>query len=363
MHTLMYFFTQSILITFLVIMMMMLIEYVHVKTNGKLESLMQRQKGFQIVLAAFLGLIPGCMGGFAVVSLFTHRIIGFGALLAALIASFGDEAFFLFSFRPLQAAILSGILFTIAVIFGFTVNSIPFFNKKHTLNKNHLQIHAENCLKHSTSQPNKKYELGWKRCLVLTAIALFIVAVFTQFIGHAHVDFLPSDNHLHHEAASSGLLWGLSTEQFIFISLSMVVFLLIGLVNKHFVEEHIWNHVIKKHVLKIFIWTYLILFFIDILLEYIPLQENLPNSLGKVLWVGMAILIGIIPQSGPHLLFVFLFLEGIIPFSILLANSIVQEGHAGLPLIAESSKYFVWIKVIKIIVAIIIGMMGVWIGF
>ena len=37
-----YVFSQTIIITFLVIMMMMLIEYFHVKTRGKIFDLMRK---------------------------------------------------------------------------------------------------------------------------------------------------------------------------------------------------------------------------------------------------------------------------------------------------------------------------------
>lgn len=364
-HTIMHLLSQTVMITFLVIMMMILIEYLHVKTNGKLEVLMGRKKSFQIVFAAFLGLIPGCIGGFAVVSLFTHRIVGFGALLAALIASFGDEAFFLFSFRPLEALILSGILFVIAIVFGLLVDRIPYFSKKQNINLNHFQIHEENCLKHTHSNTDKKDKTSWKRWIILGAVAAFIVAVFTEVIGHAHLDFFHVENLTNHLVpAQDASSFGLSTEQIIFLSISLCVFILILFVNKHFVVEHVWNHVIKKHFLKIFIWSFVVLFFIDIIRDYILLPASLTeNSLGQILLLVMAILIGLIPQSGPHLLFIFLFLDGIIPFGILLANSIVQEGHAGLPLIAESPKHFIWIKAIKIIIAFVIGIIGIQIGF
>jgi len=77
----------------------------------------------------------------------------------------------------------------------------------------------------------------------------------------------------------------------------------------------------------------------------------------------LAILIGIIPESGPHIVFISLFINGTIPFSILLANSIVQEGHAGLPLLAESKRGFLWMKAISVTVGLIVGLLGYFAGF
>ncbi len=76
----------------------------------------------------------------------------------------------------------------------------------------------------------------------------------------------------------------------------------------------------------------------------------------------IAVLVGIVPESGPHLLFIILFASGNLPFSILLANSIVQDGHGSLPLIAETRKGFILVKLINVLVAFIIGMTGLLLG-
>ena len=50
-------------------------------------------------------------------------------------------------------------------------------------------------------------------------------------------------------------------------------------------------------------------------------------------------LIGMIPGSGPHLIFVMLFAEGLIPFSVLFTSSVVQDGHGMLPMLSYSVKF------------------------
>ncbi|HOS84885.1 MAG TPA: putative manganese transporter, partial [Bacteroidales bacterium] len=76
----------------------------------------------------------------------------------------------------------------------------------------------------------------------------------------------------------------------------------------------------------------------------------------------LAILIGIIPESGPHIIFLSLYISGAIPLSILLVNSIVQDGLGALPLIAESKKTFFQVKFINMIVAAIVGFVGLQFG-
>ncbi|NLE63260.1 MAG: arsenic efflux protein [Bacteroidales bacterium] len=365
-----YVFSQTIIITFLVIMMMMLIEYFHVKISGKLFDLMRKNSWTQVLISALIGLIPGCIGGFTIVSLYTHKVVGFGALLAALIASFGDEALFMFSFIPLKATMIAGILFVIAVIFGLLVNKLNIFEKNQTINSKHFELHTDNCLSH-TVDSCKHYQFGWKRSILLICIILFIIAIPTQFIGHSHENESILFNHntaMHNHteevcvhAEEEGFEIG--GEQIVFLVISTAVLLLVLLANPHFVEAHLWNHVIKKHFLKIFLWTFFILIIIHFILNYNPIETIFGNAYAGIILLLFVLLIGFIPQSGPHLIVLFLFMQGLIPFSALLANSILQEGHAGLPLIAESPKSFISIKIIKFIIALAVGLSGFLIGF
>jgi hypothetical protein len=72
----------------------------------------------------------------------------------------------------------------------------------------------------------------------------------------------------------------------------------------------------------------------------------------------IACLVGLIPESGPHMIFVTLFAQGMIPMSTLLASSAVQDGHGMLPLLAESKRSFVYVKAINLIVGLAIGFIG-----
>ena len=58
------------------------------------------------------------------------------------------------------------------------------------------------------------------------------------------------------------------------------------------------------------------------------------------LFLFLAILLGFIPDSGPHLLFFTLYWNGQIEFTALLVSSIVQDGHGLVPLLASSRRDF-----------------------
>jgi hypothetical protein len=59
------------------------------------------------------------------------------------------------------------------------------------------------------------------------------------------------------------------------------------------------------------------------------------------------------------MIFVTLFAAGVVPFPVLLASSISQDGHASIPLLAESKKSFVWAKLINCVVALVAGFVAI----
>ena len=66
---------------------------------------------------------------------------------------------------------------------------------------------------------------------------------------------------------------------------------------------------------------------------------------------------------GPHLIFVTLFAEGLIPFSVLLAGSIVQDGHGMLPMLAHSRCAFFGVKGFNFALGLLVGILGLVMGW
>ena len=88
-------------------------------------------------------------------------------------------------------------------------------------------------------------------------------------------------------------------------------------------------------------------------LQFVEIDRWISDNVA--LMILLATLIGIIPESGPHMIFVTLFAAGVVPFPVLLASSISQDGHASIPLLAESKKSFLWAKTINCAVALMAG--------
>lgn len=372
---------NSLFITGLVVIMMIMIEYVNVASAGKwLERL--RTSGFrQVVLGALLGLIPGCVGGFAAVSLYTHGVITFGALVAAMISSSGDEAFVMLAMIPKDALLLFGVLFVIALIFGYITNLVYKRGPNLSDCDNHFDIHYGHEAKipsiFKLSSYRNMLHPSVKRVSVLAGIAFFVAAVFSGILEHEHVH---GDEHKHadghacecvvHEHVEQvaehhhGIELSLLDERWmniLFALLSIFVFMLVAASEDHFVNDHIWNHVVKKHCLKIFLWTAGALLVIGVALNYMDLDHWISGNSYLVLVA--AALIGMIPESGPNMIFITLFSTGLAPFSVLLTSSISQDGHTSLPLLSSNKRGFLAAKIINAVIALAVGSLFYLLGF
>ena len=135
---------NSFLITGLVIIMMLMIEYINIHSEGRFFTKLRQHRFGQVVLGAGLGIIPGCMGGFAAVSMYSHKLLSFGALVAMMIASSGDEAFVMLTMIPTETLILCAVLFVVAILAGWIVDLFTKKNDpKNACCEDGFQIHQE----------------------------------------------------------------------------------------------------------------------------------------------------------------------------------------------------------------------------
>jgi len=330
-------FLQSVMISGFVFIMMMLIEYINVQTKGVWQKHLTGNKWKQYIIAGLLGAIPGCLGAFTSVTLFTHRLISFGALVTTMIAASGDEAFVMYAMFPQKAILLTVIIFVVGVVAGYLTDK--FYKPKGILkdiSTHDLHLHDEpecKCFERDKFWSNLFHPSLYRLSVAVIIISLMLGVATGVLSGKAD-------------------LWIKIT---LMLSFSFALFVVVS-VPEHFLKEHIWNHIVKVHLPRIFLWVFGILLAMHFLMLYIDVESWISDNMFVVLLI--AILVGIIPESGPHLIFVTLFASGAIPFSILLASSITQDGHGMLPMLAESIKGFVAVKVVNMIFAFIVGATG-----
>lgn len=379
---------QTLIITTLVLGMMMVIEFINVRTGGLWSNKLQSKPWLQILFAIIMGIIPGCLGTYTVVSLYVHRVLNFPALMAALISTTGDEAFFMFSLFPEKALLINLILIVLSIIVA-VILQLTMKNKFVGLHKEmSFPIHEnESCShthhhKHSVKSNIKN--ISFVRALLITMSLGVLIMVLSGVIdGSHHLNLLmggqteesvihslesqqvaesPSHqvdchsqchsqchSHSHDHSHGGEADW----IRIILIVLFVTILIIVIVAEEHFLEEHLWQHVIKVHLPKIFLWTFGVILCLTIINNFVNIHEIIDSKPFIVLLV--AILIGLIPQSGPHLIFLILFANGDLPLGIFLANCIVQDGHGALPLLAESRKAFFVSKGIKVVLAVIAG--------
>ena len=377
---------NTLSITFLVMVMLLLVEFVNVSSSGKWMKRLQNSVLHQIIVAGVIGLIPGCLGGFAVISLFTHKMLSFPALIAGMISSFGDEVFILFAFSPSTTLFMAVILLVIGILSGIILSL--FYKKKKKIGHD-LELHSDCDIHHhghtlAILSVNNMKNISFPRAILLFGIIVYLFLLFSGTLSHQHTvipAFSQSSqnmiagqhdafctheedcNHIEHqhEEHQHGIF---SWENILFAILALIVFFITAFTSDHFLNEHLWEHIIKQHFLSVFLWTFGVLLGMHTLFHFVDINAFIATHQWTLLIVLLlALLIGIIPESGPHIIFIVLYFNGIIPFSILLANFIVQDGHSALPLIAESRMNFLWMKAIKIVIGLVVGLLGFFLHF
>lgn len=331
-------FNHTLTITGFVFVMMLVIEYVNVLTSGVWQKRLARNRWGQYAVAALLGATPGCLGAFMVVGMYSHRMLTLGAVVTAMIATSGDEAFVMFAMIPRQAVMLGFALLVIGVFAGVLTD---VFARKQSRGCTGLQVHDNNhcrCFTHGQILLQWK-ELSAFRGVLVTILGIFIIAIASGQAGPSEWNWV----------------------RITILTLSSMSLLIVGSVPEHFLEEHLWKHVARQHLPQIFAWTFGALLLMHVLTEYLHLEGLIRDNLWVVLLI--ACLVGVIPESGPHLVFLTLYVEGAIPLSILMASSIVQDGHGMLPMLAHSRKAFAQVKLINLVIGLAVGAAGLFLGF
>lgn len=230
-------------ISLLVLLTMVAVDLVNVWTRGTIALLLkQGHRWRQYLVTAFIGTVPGCLGGFTNVSLYIHGMISFGALVGGMAAASGDEAFVMLAMFPRTAIVLFSLLFVSGVVVAW-----------------------------ATDKTIQRAKIG--TC---------------QDCPEATV-----------HTSEKGIM--------------------------HYAKEHIWHHIIRRHLWKIALWTSGALLVVDLGLTHWRLEAI--GSQYTIVLLFLGAVIGLIPESGPHLLFVTMFAHGLIPFSVLFTSSFVQDGH------------------------------------
>jgi hypothetical protein len=269
---------ESLKLVLIVTVLMTLVEYLELRFQNRIRNELAKNPINQYLVASALGVIPGCIDAFLIVSMYSHGMVSFGALVSVMLATAGDEAFVMLPLIPRETVLISAVCFFLGIIGGFSADRI--------IEKINLQTDTL-----------------------------------------CEIEFHATELKL-----------------------------------QHFLRDHVYSHILKRHVPRLFLWLFSTIMAIHLILEY----WNLGSFIATIprFWLLLiAALIGMIPESGPHLIFLFLYTEGLIPLSVLLVNTLSQDGHGLLPLIAHSMKDTVYVQIFTTIFSLLVGLTFFALGF
>ena len=321
---------------------MLVIEYADARWGRGITKHLHVGGFRQLVLAAVLGATPGCLGAFVTVSLFAQRRVTVGALVAAMIATSGDEAFVMFALFPWQALLLTLALAAVGVAAGWATDR---FLGKRAKNLDPCCSFAEQHPEHCDCLPPHAILTIWKRPSLLR----WLITCHDCGGCRAHgprmarpprVGLETRDPHLRHRnrtlrrrppcpKPSCATTWSSTC----WLAMSR------GSSLGPLEPSPSWPF-----------WK-----------GAFDLSSFVSSNRWSVL--ALASGLGVVPESGPHLLFTTLYAKGAAPMSILMASSIVQDGHGMLPLLAQSRRWFLIVKAINLAVGLVVGALLLLLGW
>lgn len=384
---------------------LLLFGYVDYRLSGRLVKKIQNSKKFQPIIGALLGLTPGCGGAIFLMPLFPRGVVSFGTVTATLLATMGDAAFVFMTVMPREFLLVSAISFVVAVIVGYIVDLFPIGErlieqyaedqqKKQGKRKDHQGMghgifeaetgighdnwehigHGEGddidlALHHKTKGHQPVDTLGYKAThsgyMVYWAIISIglVLGIMDLFQVDLNEFFIPN----------LGLAFGIVGTTF---SVLMMIFskkfisddtheeseMKLASLKETFVHNAQETAFVGTWVFVAYLAYELFVFFLGSG-DYVAGETLISGFLSQtgLMAVIIGVLVGLIPGCGPQIIFVTLFTRGFVPFAAVLANAISQDGDALFPLIAIDKRSALWVKVINIIPAFIVGLLAYWV--
>ena len=269
--------------------------------------LLKKGDKWQVPMASILGALPGCGGAVVVITAFARGNIRLGAMVAALIATMGDAAFLLLAKEPTTYIRLIGISMFAAIVSGWLVDRF------------HQGELYSSEVKHI-----KKVRIGELRNRDKLFIALAAPGLVLGILQLAQIDL-----------SNFGIIvFSLGVFGALF---SITVWAISPIIAVSSSGDHPFTRSSEE---TSFVTIWVIAGFLAYEYAYAFLGLDL-EVLAEAAWIFLpllAVLVGFIPGCGPQVLVTTLYLNGIIPFAALIANSISNDGDALFPAIALTPK-------------------------
>jgi hypothetical protein len=283
----------------------------------------------EVVIASFMGVLPGCGGAIVVITQYVGGRMSFGSVAAVLTATMGDAAFLLLAAEPITGLGIVALCFVVGVISGVIVNKIhgPDF-LRHTT-KRLPKTDSDNHIDKPISRTIKYQGILWLWLILPGTIIGLLMA------GQVNVAELLGVSDLLIKQVGAAItfafivLWSLTHEVTNYESMVSE--------DKKTQQSKMLQKVALDTIVVIS-WVVVAFLVFELVMLYSNFQlDALFKQFGPAVPF-MGVLVGMIPGCGPQIVTTSLYLSGAIPLSAQIGNAISNDGDALFPAIALSPK-------------------------
>ncbi len=281
----------------------------------------------QAPIAALMGATPGCGGAVVVVAAYSSGNVRFGAVVAALTATMGDAAFLLIATRPDAAVVVLPLSLVVGVISGWVIDWLRGDELNATPNG-----HCEAPYLFGKLRPRDVIYL----LLAVPGLVIGVADLINIDTSALFGATLPLVLGLAGTAAGLAI-WATSPLQ--------------AMTN----AKDTPTTRMAEETSFIGVWVIGAFMAYEYAVEFAGLDLEVMFQTVMPVMPLIGILIGFVPGCGPQILVTTLYINGVVPFSVLMGNAISNDGDALFPAIALNPRAAVLATVYSAIPALIVA--------
>mgnify|MGYP005744566541 CR=1 FL=1 len=370
-------------VTVFVAAMVFLFSWLQYATSGKFVDYIKRNKKFQPVIGALMGLTPGCGGAIVVMPMFARGYVTYGTVVATLIATLGDAAFVLIGAAITDSSFIAPVIavhvisFIVGITWGYLIDltgttpRTPFgrFGKSKVGSFEEEEIEEDNIESTIASMPRETpdgigYKIlhqGYTVWWIVTLIGLVFAVLLLVWAGQdPDYELKLSLNPL---TLDGFITWiGL-------LGTTFSVILYIAQKNwfaddteatigdkLHSMRETMVHSASETAFVTFWVMIAYLVFEFSMLLSGVG-EDDMAKYGDGIFAVLVASTIGLIPGCGPQIIAITAYTKDMISFPALTANAISQDGDALFPLLVRHKSASLWATIHTTIPAVITGML------
>ena len=370
-------------VTVFVAAMVFLFSWLQYATSGKFVDYIKKNKKFQPVIGALMGLTPGCGGAIVVMPMFARGYVTYGTVVATLIATLGDAAFVLIGAAITDSRFIAPVIavhvisFIVGITWGYLIDltgttpRTPFgrFGKSKADSFAEESIEEDNVESTIASMPRETpdgigYKIlhqGYTVWWIVTLIGLVFAVLLLVWAGQdPDYELKLSLNPL---TLDGFITWiGL-------LGTTFSVILYIAQKNwfaddteatigdkLHSMRETMVHSASETAFVTFWVMIAYLVFEFSMLLSGIG-EDDMAKYGDGIFAVLVASTIGLIPGCGPQIIAITAYTKDMISFPALTANAISQDGDALFPLLVRHKSASLWATIHTTIPAVITGML------